>query len=121
MANCAPKSIRRFSRSDRAAVKGEPTRPSRGARDAEAYKTLTANERTSQERELDYWTRELDALHARMQTRKARRAVDALFSAIETNLNLSAERCAAAPAPRAVVCYEWHAVYADGMTISLPS
>jgi hypothetical protein len=71
-------------------VKGKPTRPPRGARDAEAYKRLIANERSSQERELDYWTRELHAPHARMQTRKARRAVDALFSATETNLNLSA-------------------------------
>lgn len=52
----------------------------------EAYKKLTANERTSQERELDYWTREFNALHARMQTHKARRAVDALFSATDAKL-----------------------------------
>jgi prevent-host-death family protein len=53
----------------------------------EAYKKLTANERTSQERELDYWTREFNALHARMQTHKARQAVDALFSATDAKLN----------------------------------
>jgi prevent-host-death family protein len=53
----------------------------------EAYEKLTANERTPQERELDYWAREFDALHARMQTRKARQAVDALFSATDAKLN----------------------------------
>lgn len=53
----------------------------------DAYNKLTSNERTSQERELDYWTREFDALHARMQTHKARRAVDALFSATDAELN----------------------------------
>ena len=42
---------------------------------------------TSQERELDYWTREFGALHARMQTHKARGAVDALFSATDADLN----------------------------------
>ena len=53
----------------------------------DTYNKLTSNERTSEERELDYWTREFDVLHARMQTRKARRAVDALFSATATELN----------------------------------
>lgn len=53
----------------------------------DAYNKLASNERTSQERELDYWTREFDALHARMQTHKARRAVDALFSATDAELN----------------------------------
>jgi prevent-host-death family protein len=53
----------------------------------DAYNKLTSNERTSQERELDYWTREFDTLHARMQTRKARKAVDALFSATDAELN----------------------------------
>lgn len=55
--------------------------------DIDTYNKLTANERTHQERELDYWTREFDALHARMQTPKARRAVDALFSATDAELN----------------------------------
>jgi prevent-host-death family protein len=55
--------------------------------DIDAYNKLTSNERTSQERELDYWTREFDALHARMQTQKARRAVDALFTATDAELN----------------------------------
>jgi hypothetical protein len=40
-----------------------------------------------QERERDYWTRELSALHARMQRLKARNAVDALFSASDPELN----------------------------------
>jgi prevent-host-death family protein len=53
----------------------------------DAYNKLTSNERSSQERELDYWTREFDALHARMQTHKARRAADALFSATDAELN----------------------------------
>jgi prevent-host-death family protein len=53
----------------------------------EAYDKLTSNQRSSQERELDYWTLEFDALHARMQTRKARQAVDALFSATDAELN----------------------------------
>jgi prevent-host-death family protein len=53
----------------------------------EAYNKLTSNERTSQERELDYWTREFDALHAKMQTHNARQAVDALFSATDAELN----------------------------------
>lgn len=53
----------------------------------DTYNKLTSNERSSQERELDYWTREFDALHARMQTHKARRAVDALFSATDAELN----------------------------------
>lgn len=53
----------------------------------DAYNKLTSNERSSQERELDYWTREFNALHARMQTQKARRAVDALFSATDAELN----------------------------------
>lgn len=45
------------------------------------------SERTSQERELDYWIREFDAIHARMQTRRARQAVDALFCATDAKLN----------------------------------
>ena len=53
----------------------------------ETYDKLTSNERSSQERELNYWTRELDALHAKMQTHKARHAVDALFSATDAELN----------------------------------
>lgn len=53
----------------------------------EAYKKLTSNERTSDERELDYWTREFNALHARMQTRQAHEAIDALFSADDAELN----------------------------------
>lgn len=61
----------------------------------EAYNKLTANERSSQERELDYWTREFDALHARMQTRNARRAVDALFAATDAELNRRSTRARA--------------------------
>lgn len=53
----------------------------------EDYNKLTSNERSSQERELDYWTREFNALHARMQTPAARKAVDALFSASDAELN----------------------------------
>jgi prevent-host-death family protein len=53
----------------------------------DAYNKLASNERSSQERELDYWTREFQVLHARMQTRKARQAVDALFSATDAELN----------------------------------
>ena len=53
----------------------------------EAYKKLTSNERTSEERELDYWTREFNALHAKMQTPQAQGAVDALFSADDAELN----------------------------------
>ena len=54
----------------------------------DAYNKLTSNrERTPQERELDYWTIEFNALHARMQTPKARQAVDALFSATDAELN----------------------------------
>lgn len=55
----------------------------------DAYNKLTANaERTPQERELDYWTREFNSLHARMQSNQARQAVDALFSATDAELNL---------------------------------
>jgi prevent-host-death family protein len=53
----------------------------------DTYNKLTSNERTSQERELDYWTREFDALHAQMQTQESRQAVDALFSATDAELN----------------------------------
>lgn len=54
----------------------------------DAYNKLTSNrERTPEERELDYWTGEFDALHTRMQDRKAHQAVDALFSATDTELN----------------------------------
>lgn len=53
----------------------------------DTYNKLMSNERTSQERELDYWTREFHALHARMQTEEARQAVDALFSATDAELN----------------------------------
>lgn len=53
----------------------------------DAYNKLTSGERSSQERELDYWTREFDELHARMQAHKARKAVDALFSATDAALN----------------------------------
>jgi prevent-host-death family protein len=55
----------------------------------DTYNKLTSNERTSQERELDYWTREFHVLHARMQTQDAREAVDALFSATDAELNRS--------------------------------
>jgi prevent-host-death family protein len=53
----------------------------------DAYNKLTSNERTPEERELDHWTREFEALHAKMQTAAARRAVDALFSATDDELN----------------------------------
>jgi prevent-host-death family protein len=54
----------------------------------DAYNKLTSNrERTSQERELDYWAREFESLHTRMQGHKARQAVDALFSATDRELN----------------------------------
>ena len=53
----------------------------------DAYNKLASNKRTDQEQKLDYWTREFDALHARMQTQKARRAVDALFDVTDTGLN----------------------------------
>ena len=53
----------------------------------DAYNKLISNERTSQERELDFWTREFNALHASMQTQEARQAVDALFSATDAQLN----------------------------------
>lgn len=53
----------------------------------DAYNKLLSNERSSQERELDYWTREFQTLHARMQTPEARQAVDALFSATDAELN----------------------------------
>jgi prevent-host-death family protein len=54
----------------------------------ETYNKLTANRAlTPQERELDYWNREFDALHTRMQSSKARQAVDALFSATDAELN----------------------------------
>src|SRR5262245_12716815 len=52
----------------------------------ETYNRLAANERSSEQRALDYWTREFDALHARMQTPKARHAVDALFDATDGEL-----------------------------------
>ncbi|MBM0103240.1 type II toxin-antitoxin system prevent-host-death family antitoxin [Steroidobacter sp. S1-65] len=55
--------------------------------DIDTYNKLTSNERTHQERELDHWAREFDSLHARMQSHKARRAVDALFSATDAELN----------------------------------
>lgn len=55
--------------------------------DIDTYNKLTSNERTHQERELDHWAREFDSLHARMQTHKARRTVDALFSATDAELN----------------------------------
>lgn len=53
----------------------------------EAYNKLTSNERTSQERELDRWTRDFRRLHAKMQTQGARKAVDALFCATDAELN----------------------------------
>jgi prevent-host-death family protein len=53
----------------------------------DAYNKLTSNERSSQERELDHWTREFHALHSRMQTQEAREAVDELFSATDAELN----------------------------------
>jgi prevent-host-death family protein len=53
----------------------------------DAYNKLASNERTPQERELDYWTREFTALHSKMQSQKARHAVDALFSATDAELN----------------------------------
>jgi prevent-host-death family protein len=53
----------------------------------DTYNKLISNERSAQERELDYWTREFQSLHARMQTPEARQAVDALFSATDAELN----------------------------------
>jgi prevent-host-death family protein len=53
----------------------------------DAYNKLTSNERTTQERELDYWVREFNALYAGMQTQKSRQAVDDLFSATDADLN----------------------------------
>ena len=53
----------------------------------DTYNKLMSNERTSQERELDYWTREFHSMHARMQTSDARQAVDELFSATDAELN----------------------------------
>jgi prevent-host-death family protein len=53
----------------------------------DTYNKLISTERSSQERELDYWTREFRALHARMQTQEARQAVDELFSATDAELN----------------------------------
>ena len=53
----------------------------------DTYNKLVSSERSSQERELDYWTREFNALHARMQTSEARQAVDELFSATDADLN----------------------------------
>ena len=53
----------------------------------DTYNKLISNERTAQERELDYWTREFNALHARMQTQESRQAVDELFSATDAELN----------------------------------
>ena len=52
----------------------------------DAYNKLASGERTSEERELDYWTREFDAIHASMQTSEARRAVEVLFSATDAEL-----------------------------------
>lgn len=52
-----------------------------------ASREVKSNEHTSQDRHRDYWTRELDALHVRMQALGARQAVDALFSATEVELN----------------------------------
>jgi hypothetical protein len=46
-----------------------------------------SSERASQQHELGYCTCELDSLHARMQTNKARQAVDTLFSATDAALN----------------------------------
>lgn len=37
--------------------------------------------------DFDYWAREFDLLYARMQSDEARRAVDALFSASDDELN----------------------------------
>jgi hypothetical protein len=51
------------------------------------HKTLISSTRSSKEHQVRYWTREFDALHARMQTRKARQAVNALFSATDAVLN----------------------------------
>lgn len=53
----------------------------------DAYKKLSSGERTQQEQQLDYWRREFNALHARMQTQNAREATDALFSATDAELN----------------------------------
>lgn len=49
----------------------------------------SASGQTSQEHKRDYWRREFDALHAKMQCQKARQAVDALFSATDAALNRS--------------------------------
>jgi prevent-host-death family protein len=53
----------------------------------DTYNKLISNERSSQQRELDYWTRQFQALHARMQSPEARQAVDDLFSATDAELN----------------------------------
>lgn len=53
----------------------------------DAYNKLSSGERSSEQRELDYWTREFDALHVRMQAPKARKVVEALFSATDAELN----------------------------------
>ena len=53
----------------------------------DTYNKLISNERSSQQRELDHWTREFHSLHARMQTPEARQVVDALFSATDAELN----------------------------------
>jgi prevent-host-death family protein len=53
----------------------------------EAYNRLAANERSTEQRELDRWTREFTAMHARMQSSRSRRTVDALFSATDGELN----------------------------------
>ena len=53
----------------------------------EAYNKLTSSKHTSQELELDRWTRDFLDLHAKMQTHAARKAVDALFSASDAELN----------------------------------
>jgi hypothetical protein len=75
MTERTPKSIRK-SLSRKAVVLG-----------IETYNKHVSNERTTQARELDYWTREFDALHGRMQTHKAREAVDALFCVTDAELN----------------------------------
>jgi prevent-host-death family protein len=53
----------------------------------DAYNKLTSTARSLQDRELDYWTAEFNAIYSRMQTPEARRAVDELFSASDAELN----------------------------------
>jgi prevent-host-death family protein len=58
----------------------------------DAYDKLMSNERSAEERQLDHWTREFDAMRARMQAPQARAAVDALFAATPEELTIRRPR-----------------------------